>query len=139
MNLKLVRFNYELKGTPGLVFVNDKRVSFTLERPWLNNQSYVSCVPEGTYAVRWGRSPKFGMALHILDVPDRDHVLFHHGNWIVNSLGCVLLGTGLRSPLTEDKPLMVTNSKPARKAFEAIVAPYKTGTLEITSLMPLVS
>lgn len=67
---------------------------FTLERPWLNNQNHVSCIPSGTYKGRVLPSPHFGIDLpELLDVPGRDQILIHAGNTIEDTKGCILVGT----------------------------------------------
>jgi hypothetical protein len=39
------------------------------------------------------RSPRFGMNVpHILDVPGRDYILIHPGNFPEDTEGCVLVG-----------------------------------------------
>lgn len=75
--------------------------SLTLERPWLNNQSGVSCIPAGLYrALRCRRSPdygfkdspKFGNTFQVTSVPGRGEILLHKGNLASDSHGCILIG-----------------------------------------------
>ena len=70
----------------------------TLELPWKDNNRNISCIPEGVYKVRL-RLPRESATrdyLHLLiqDVPNRNFILFHHGNYARDSKGCVLLGMG---------------------------------------------
>ena len=53
-HLTLTRYPYEFdeKGTFGKMFIGD-RVFYSVERPWLDNQPSVSCVPEGEYELQW--------------------------------------------------------------------------------------
>jgi len=37
--------------------------------------------------------PAFGDTYEITDVPNRSHILFHQGNVVADTRGCVLLGT----------------------------------------------
>ena len=75
-DIVLERFSYHPKGTLGVIrFAGEK--FYTVERPWLNNQPNVSCVPEDTYQVNWRRSPKFGHTWELQDVPDRTYILIH--------------------------------------------------------------
>ena len=50
------------------------------EPPWRDNAKNRSCIPCGEYLVRPHVSPRFGRCLHVVDVPDRTHVLIHAGN-----------------------------------------------------------
>jgi hypothetical protein len=38
------------------------------------------------------QSPKFGRTWQVMDVPERDHILFHAGNTHKDTHGCILLG-----------------------------------------------
>lgn len=65
---------------------------FSLELPWRNNLRAQSCIPEGTYEVKWHLSPKFGWVYKVQNVPNRSEILIHAGNWPKNTSGCILLG-----------------------------------------------
>jgi hypothetical protein len=65
---------------------------FTLERPWLNNQRSVSCIPEGSYEVTPFNSLKHPKTFHVQNVPQRGGILIHSGNVIEHSKGCILIG-----------------------------------------------
>lgn len=91
MNLEISRFAYTSMGTFGEMYVRGERM-VTVERPWLDNRPSVSCIPEGVYFCR----PRFYnrggyQAVEILDVPHRSHILFHRGNTMHDSAGCVLV------------------------------------------------
>lgn len=64
----------------------------TLELPWRDNQQGQSCIPEGIYRVRHRTSPKHGDHYQVLNVPARDLILFHSGNFVYQLLGCILPG-----------------------------------------------
>lgn len=64
----------------------------TLERPWLDNQRNVSCIPAGTYRCTKYRSEKFDDCVYVHDVPGRDGILIHAGNVIADTEGCILVG-----------------------------------------------
>jgi hypothetical protein len=74
--------------------------SLSLERPWMNNQVGLSCVPAGVFrAVRcrasedygFKDSPQFGDTFQVI-VPGRSKILFHKGNLASDSHGCILIG-----------------------------------------------
>ena len=63
---------------------------YSIELPWKNNHTRVSCIPEGTYELvkRW--SPKFNRHLQVLNVPKRKFILIHPANDAKHELkGCI--------------------------------------------------
>lgn len=64
-----------------------------LELPWRDNERQISCIPEGQYPVKERRTDKFGRHYHIQNVPDRDAILQHPGNFIHQIRGCQLPGS----------------------------------------------
>ena len=90
------RFRYRDDQTEGNLYVLDgQNISFkckTLELPWLNNRYRISCIPQGIYNVKKRYSEDYGNHFHIQDVPERDMILIHHGNYKQDTLGCVLVG-----------------------------------------------
>lgn len=100
----------------------------TLELPWLDNQSYISCIPEGTYHIRGHSSAKWPNVWEVTNVLGRDAILLHWGNKIskIRKLsdveGCILVGTNIKYniPYNDPKypefgeviyPYWITNSK----------------------------
>lgn len=66
---------------------------YTLELPWLNNDPAVSCIPEGSYICPPAWSDRFQRLMpRLLYVPGRSGILFHPGNYAVDTRGCILLG-----------------------------------------------
>lgn len=86
----LIKRTYHPKGTNGVLYVNGQALCKTIELPWLDNKSRVSCIPEGTYPVVKRTSSKFGQHLYIINVPSRDLILFHPANNALKELnGCI--------------------------------------------------
>jgi hypothetical protein len=79
-------------ATLGVLCINDDPAFVTLEDAWRDNERMISCIPQGRYAVKLHRSPKFGTTYQVMDVPQRDHILIHAGNTHKNTNGCILLG-----------------------------------------------
>ena len=92
LSLELLRVGQSPRGTFGVLRRGDIPFALTLERPWGDNASQMSCIPAGVYQCRKIRSPKFGVTFEVLDVPDRSHILFHKGNTIEDTQGCILIG-----------------------------------------------
>jgi hypothetical protein len=56
------------------------------------NQQFTSCIPEGIYEVVKIDSPKRGKCFHVTNVPGRDSILIHKGNFTEDTQGCILPG-----------------------------------------------
>lgn len=98
----------------------------TLELPWNNNTKQKSCIPTGEYKVVPRTSPKFGNHFHVLNVPNRDWILCHNGNFSsINPnapsdiLGCILFGLK-HTDINADGIVDITNSKLAMKKLLAL-------------------
>jgi len=89
--LKIVRLEEADDGTFGTLLIDTHVFCVTLEPPDLDNQQNISNIPPGKYVCRRVDSPKFGITFEITGVPGRTHVLFHAGNVVLNTEGCVLL------------------------------------------------
>ena len=98
MELELIR-TYHSRATNGILLLSAKRVCYTIELPWKNNQCLVSCIPEGRYEIRKRYSPRFGWHLLIVNIPARNGILFHPANDAVKELkGCIAPVTTLSAP-----------------------------------------
>lgn len=135
MNLKLIRYDEDENQIIGKLDVvddnGDTLYSFsTLELPWKNNQRRVSCIPYGRYMVikRW--SEKYGNHFILLDVPNRDYILIHFGNYKRDTKGCILVGDGV-TDINGDGLLDVTNSKNTMKKLNKIFSNIEEFEIEI--------
>ena len=66
---------------------------FTLELPYVDNQHNISCIPAIKYYCQLYSSAKFGLVFKILNVRNREGILFHKGNTVADTHGCILLGS----------------------------------------------
>lgn len=134
MNILLKRFISTDYGTFGVLTVGDKKY-FTVEKPWENNTSDISCIPAGTYTLAPHESHKYGNVLcmvndemHITHFKNTDSkrfaCLIHVANYERDVIGCIGLG---------EKYLghMVTSSKKSIKEFYELVDPTETHTMTI--------
>lgn len=86
-------------GTQGMLHYDEQRFH-TLELPWRNNYKNMSCIPKGNYQCEVRVSPRFGLVYWVKDVPNRNFILIHSGNWAGDTSkgfkshvnGCILLG-----------------------------------------------
>ena len=107
----LKRFEYHDKQVLGQMKVGGV-IYRTLELGWHNNEKKKSCIPPGTYTVVKRKSEKYGDHFHVLNVPNRDYILIHHGNYHTDILGCILVGLS-HADINGDKLRDVTSSKVA--------------------------
>jgi len=82
-------------GTFGELAVGGFRC-FTVERPWLNNEPWVSCIPNGEYEMTPTRYHRRNINTWELGpVPGRTRILIHPGNTWTDVRGCVAVGSTL--------------------------------------------
>ena len=107
--LTLIRVGESSKGTFGVLRQGQVPFALTLELPWLDNQQQKSSIPTGHYECRRIQSPKFGNTFEITHVPNRSHVLFHKGNTLEDTKGCVLVAEEFSG--TYDHPMIVSSER----------------------------
>ena len=109
INLLIIRDTFTKESTIGELFLNGERMCDTLENPWLNNERNFSCIPEGNYPVRLrlARESASRDYLHLLvqEVPNRDFILVHRGNFPSQTQGCILVGLGSQQDVVNNSVL----------------------------------
>lgn len=108
MQAKIVHVEQDNDGTFGVFVLDNNAFCVTLERPDVNNAPKISCIPNGVYTCERVKSPlvlrlttaahKGNSSLSIWDntfeiknIPNRSRVLFHSGNVVGDTEGCILL------------------------------------------------
>ena len=109
INLLLIRNTFSKESTIGELFLNGEKICDTLENSWQDNQRNISCIPEGVYPVRL-RLPRESATrdyLHLLvqEVPNRDFILVHRGNFPSQTQGCLLVGLGTEQDVVHNSVL----------------------------------
>ena len=91
MNLIFELERTYLKGwTTGIISLNSVVLSYSLELPWKNNQTYISCIPEGLYVIEIRESKKYGKHVWLRNVKNRTWILIHAANNARTELkGCI--------------------------------------------------
>jgi len=112
--ITIKRFAHHPTGTLGVMQIpsNQLHTFYTIERPWLNNKPFESCIPLGEYSIKWKESPKFGMCYEVENVEERTHILLHVANFPTDVVGCIGLGMDLMG----DR-IAVASSKLAMEKF----------------------
>lgn len=127
MEIEILR-TYKEKATygEGKVIDNEKHETafdfLTLELPWADNHHNVSCIPEGVYLVEKCQptAKRPYVYFHVLDVPERQGILWHPGNYTRQILGCILPGE-THTDLDKDGIVDITNTTATLKILSALM------------------
>ncbi len=90
--ITLQRVSTGKDGTFGVLVDGGIPFALTLEPPWLDNKTNISCIPGGNYQCVGFNSPRFGYTFTVRNVVDRSHIVFHCGNYTKDTKGCILVG-----------------------------------------------
>jgi hypothetical protein len=90
--VELIRLETSADGTFGILRINKKVFAGILEPPDRLNWRNVSSIPAGQYICRRYRSQRFGETFIVVNVPGRSGILFHAGNRVGDTEGCLLVG-----------------------------------------------
>jgi hypothetical protein len=112
---------------------------FTGELPDRDNQSNISCIPDGLFKVVWDYSVHLKKyTYHVIGIPKREGVRIHSANlmgdttkgWKAQLLGCIALGEKI-GYINKQRAILV--SQPAVRIFNEMLA-KQTFMLEIKCL-----
>ena len=109
VTLTLLRVGQSSRGTFGVLRDGAVPFAITMELPWTDNTPHESCIPTGLYICRRIRSPKFGDTFEVMNVPNRTHILFHAGNTLDDTEGCIMVAEEFSG--TYDHPMVVSSSR----------------------------
>lgn len=83
----------------GKVYYKGEFECCTVERPWLSNQPFISCIPPGIYEIHEHESPKHGQCYSLknhdlgVGINKGDSIrygcLIHVANWPAQVEGCI--------------------------------------------------
>jgi len=121
---------YRPKSTVG-IFTVQNFSCFSLELPDLENQTGISCIPEGTYNYFSRYSPgNKSQVIQLLEVPNRSYVQVHAGNFTRQIRGCILVGDAIKF-IDGDEIPDVSNSK--NTLVKVLDLAGDTGTITVRS------
>lgn len=126
MKVVLQRCETSDQGTFGKLYIDGEYFCETGELPWRDNARGKSCIPAGTYEVRWDPSPKYGFKFEVFDVEDRTTILIHAANLMGDEDlgfkaevdGCIALGKTV-GYLNKQRALLGSRKKV--EEFEALM------------------
>lgn len=133
INVTLDRFHSDTGVTLGIL--NIEGIShypiFTLENPWLGNEREISCIPEGEYQCNPFDGKRYRKVWEVTNVPNRSYILFHQGNYEINTRGCILVGFSVVKTTRNNEEYMVQRSNDALNYMRNFLA-NKEFTLTIS-------
>ena len=120
--------------TIGKLFFRGDFVCYTIERPWLNNEKNVSCIPAGYYWIEpyhsQGHPGCYSLNCEALGVAvtgqHRTYILIHPGNFPSDVDGCIAPGLSLNQSTWG-----VSDSNDAMDKLRDIIENNKVEQLEI--------
>tara|TARA_R110000772_G_C13118017_1_gene421494 strand:+ start:220 stop:651 length:432 start_codon:yes stop_codon:yes gene_type:complete len=132
LELTLVRFKCGDRETIGRLTVptaEGVKLFWTIENPWVDNETNISCIPEGFYYLERYDSPTHGDGTwQFVDVPKRSYCQIHVANYARNVQGCIGLGNTLMEELSG-----VGSSRDAMAEFDTLTADYDELRMVISS------
>jgi len=99
-SIHLERFAYAPDGVFGRLTLPNGEKLYTVERPWLGNKPFESCIPDGVYELKKRVSPvvertsggEFAEGWEVTNVPEREYIMLHVANWPEDVEGCIGIG-----------------------------------------------
>ncbi len=91
-SLTLKRIAMTPERTQGVLLSDNIPLCVTVERPWLNNAAFVSCIPPGKYIWKPHTGNKWMHVWELENVVNRHAILIHSGNTERDVEGCIAVG-----------------------------------------------
>ena len=144
MKLEVLRFNYGIDSTNGILFdvSNGQRkfLCYTLEDERREEKVYgETCIPEGEYCINFrtvgGYHAKYskrfadihkGM-LEVCDVPNFKYILIHCGNTDEHTAGCLLVGNSQANNNVKTNGYVGNSSEAYFTIYPKIAAALESG------------
>lgn len=94
---------YTDTATIGKMRMPSGTVFDTIELPWVQNATSISCIPEGVYSLNKRASGvvnrtshgKYSAGWEVANVQGRTYIMIHIGNKVTDFEGCIGIGEGL--------------------------------------------
>jgi len=118
----LTRFASLPTGTIGRLEIPDGPTLYTIERPWLDNRPWISCIPLGEYPLEWDTTGRVRGVPRLRDTGPRTQINIHTANHPTELQGCI--APGLRWTVNDQAP-KVTDSRAALALLLEHIAPQK--------------
>jgi|TARA_B110000238_G_scaffold191773_1_gene226332 hypothetical protein len=129
VNLLIIRDMMTKDSTLGKLYLDGEYICETLELPWVDNKKSISCIPKGSYKVRFRYAEESASYnyTHLLvkDVLNRSYILFHIGNRTKDSRGCILTGK------TRGKNFVGLSRKAHKIMMDSLIKKEKTDNINL--------
>jgi|TARA_B100001142_G_scaffold145173_1_gene146155 hypothetical protein len=150
MKIQVVRTQFGIDATNGMMFIDGKFECYTLEDQYQAVKvMHETCIPEGTYQIKFRKvggfhtkysarykNAHYGM-LELQDVPDFKYILIHSGNTDEHTSGCILTGN-TQQDLDLGKDGMIGQSRNAYERMyrkvSAVLLQGKPVELEVSKI-----
>ena len=130
--VKILRMNEDAQyGTFGALLIQEKPFSVCLEPSNKLNAPFESSIPAGQYFCKRYHSSKYGNTFEVQGVTGRAYILFHAGNIVGHTSGCILLAQ-YWGKLRGDRAVL--NSGGTFRKFMDIMSPYEKFHLTISQI-----
>lgn len=116
--VEIFRHETSLQGTISLLTVDKIVFGFTMEPPKRGNERNISCIPPGQYICEPYFSKRHGQTFKVLDVYERSDILFHSGNRVDDTEGCIMVGSSVAQ--TADDRILLNSRATFKKFAEAV-------------------
>lgn len=117
VQLKVLRMHSGKDCTSGQISMEGTIVGYTLERPWQGNIPLISSIPPGRYQGFVRTKTEDRWRIELVNVPNRGNIQLHIGNFVADSVGCILIGSNLTASLCQ-----LSDSKAAFEKFKLAFA-----------------
>lgn len=92
-HMEIIRITSSMvHGTRGVMVIDRQPLCVTLELPWRMNEQSRSCICVGDYLCESYESARYRDTYLVLGVHGREGILFHPGNYLLDTDGCILPG-----------------------------------------------
>ncbi|OJW34628.1 MAG: hypothetical protein BGO54_07815 [Sphingobacteriales bacterium 46-32] len=81
----------------GYLSINGSPICYTMELPYRGNINDISSIPKGKYDAVIRTDKKLGWKIELLNVPNREHIQIHLGNYTSDITGCTLVGKSINT------------------------------------------
>jgi hypothetical protein len=133
-SIEIVRLEETKRGTIGVLKINKSLFCTTLEPSDELNAISVSSIPAQQYICERYSSDKYPNTFQVMDVPGRTYILFHAGNEIEHTEGCILLGEYFQKLNHDPEYRAIRNSGKTFSDFMTLMEHYDKFRLTITEV-----
>ena len=92
MIITLHRFAHLQQGELGWLEIPNGPMLYTLERPWVDNKPFISCLPYGDYPLECDKKGRIRDVPGLRNTEPRWQINIHKANYVHELHGCIAVG-----------------------------------------------